>query len=69
MEDALKAMTVDITQILKDSIETLKTVDTAKSEEDRKKQLHAIENVLSYVDHIDIANGFCFKQLPFVLCF
>lgn len=50
-------MTVDVTQVLKDSIEILTTVDTAKSEEDIKKQLEAIENILEYIDQIDIANG------------
>lgn len=50
-------MTVDINQVLKDAIESLKNVDTAKSEEDINKQLEAIENILEYVDQIDIANG------------
>lgn len=50
-------MTVDITQVLKESIETLRAVDTAKTEEDISKQLDAIDNVLEYIDQIDIANG------------
>lgn len=61
LEQALRSVTIDITQVLKEAIEILKTVDTAKSEEDVSKQLQAIENVLEYIDQIDIANGvFCY---------
>lgn len=67
MENALQSMTVDITKVLKDSIETLKTVDTAKSEEDISKQLEAIDNVLEYVDQIDIANGMFATSFVFCL--
>lgn len=57
MEQALRSITIDITQVLKESIEVLKGVDSAKSEDDVTKQLQAIENVLEYIDQIDIANG------------
>lgn len=66
MEQALRSITIDITQVLKESIEVLKGVDSAKSEDDVSKQLQAIENVLEYIDQIDIANGsvlFCYSLL------
>lgn len=58
LEEALKSMTVDVTQIIKDSIDTLKTVEATKSEEEISKCLSAIETILDYVDNIDVANDF-----------
>lgn len=63
LEQALRSITIDINQVLKDSIETLKTVDNAKTEEEVSKHLQAIENILEYIDQIDIANGNCFVPI------
>lgn len=57
MEEALKSMTIDVVEVLQKQIELLKRVEQVSADEDATEYTEAIETILDYIDHIDIANG------------
>lgn len=51
-------MTVDVVEVLQRQIEILKKVENIAAVDDIQEYSNAIETVLEYIDHIDIANDF-----------
>lgn len=50
-------MTVDVIETLQKQIATLKKVPELKSDDDISMYQEAVDTILDYIDHIDIANG------------
>lgn len=59
MEKTLKSMTVDVIEILLRAIDVLKTAGNLELEDDPTESEEALEQIASYVDNIDTANGVC----------
>lgn len=58
LEEALKAMTVDLVQVLIKALDKLKTVSDLKPEDDPEDYEEALETISDTVDNIDLANDF-----------
>ncbi|KAJ8936832.1 hypothetical protein NQ314_012148 [Rhamnusium bicolor] len=58
LEDALKSMTIDVVEVLQNQIRTLQKVNRVRADDDVSQYEEALEKILEYVDHIDIANDF-----------
>ncbi|XP_044763906.1 hsp70-binding protein 1 [Coccinella septempunctata] len=58
LETALKSMTINVVEVLQKQIEILMKVDTVKDGDDVSNYLEALENIMDYIDNIDIANDF-----------
>lgn len=58
LEEALKSMTIDVIEVLQKQIKTLQKVDQIKVDDDVAEYVEALETILDYIDHIDIANDF-----------
>lgn len=69
LEKTLKAMTVDVIEVLLRAIDVLKTAGNLELEDDPTESEEALEQIASYVDSIDTANdfhkigGFCIFRL------
>lgn len=58
LEEALKAMTIDVVEVLQEQIKKLQDVSTLKADDDPSDFLNALDTILDHVDNIDIANDF-----------
>ena len=57
LENTLKSMTMDVIKVLLDAIEVLKRAGNLELEEDPTECEEALEQIATYVDNIDTANG------------
>lgn len=59
MEKTLKAITVDVIEVLLRAVDVLKTAGNLELEDDPTECEEALEQIANYVDSIDTANGLC----------
>jgi phosphate uptake regulator len=59
LEETLKSMNFDVIKMLLEAIDALRTVGNLDLEDDPTESEKALEQIASYVDNIDTANGLC----------
>jgi hypothetical protein len=52
-------MTVDVIRMLLEAIDVLKTAGNLELEDDPTESEEALEQIATYVDNMDVANGLC----------
>jgi hypothetical protein len=67
LEKALKSMTVDVIETLLRAIDILKTAGNLELEDDPTESEEALEQIASYVDNMDTANGLCNVVFWFII--
>ena len=59
LEESLKSMTVDVINVLLKAIDVLKTAGNLELEDDPTESEEALQEIATYVDSMDTANGWC----------
>lgn len=57
LEDALKALTIDVTEVLLNEIKVFDNVANVTPNMPAREYTEAFYTIMEYVDNIDVANG------------